>query len=37
VEAGRQADLVLVDGDPLADLGRLAEPVVVMQAGQRRR
>ena len=37
VEPGRQADLVLVDGDPLADLRRLAEPVVVMQAGQRRR
>jgi imidazolonepropionase-like amidohydrolase len=37
IEPGRQADLVLVDGDPLADLGRLASPVVVMQAGQRRR
>jgi imidazolonepropionase-like amidohydrolase len=37
IEPGRQADLILVDGDPLADLGRLAEPIIVMQAGQRRR
>jgi imidazolonepropionase-like amidohydrolase len=37
IEPGRRADLVLVEGDPLTDLGRLAEPVVVMQAGQRRR
>jgi imidazolonepropionase-like amidohydrolase len=37
IEPGRQADLILVDGDPLVDLGRLAEPIIVMQAGQRRR
>ncbi len=34
---GRQADLVLVEGDPLDDLRRLATPLVVLQAGQRRR
>ena len=37
VVAGHRADLVLVDGDPLTDLGRLASPVIVMQGGQRRR
>jgi len=37
VVPGQQADLVLVDGDPLTDLHLLASPVVVMQAGQRRR
>lgn len=37
IVSGLQADLVLVDGDPLTDLGRLASPIVVMQAGQRRR
>jgi imidazolonepropionase-like amidohydrolase len=34
VEPGRRADLVLVDGDPLADLGRLVDPALVMQAGR---
>lgn len=34
VEAGKLADLVLVEGDPLADLGRLAAPVAVYQAGR---
>jgi imidazolonepropionase-like amidohydrolase len=34
VEAGKQADLVLVEGDPLSDLRRLAEPAVVIQAGR---
>jgi imidazolonepropionase-like amidohydrolase len=34
VEVGKLADLVLVDGDPLGDLHRLAEPAVVMQAGR---
>lgn len=33
VEPGKRADLVLVDGDPLADLRRLAAPRLVMQAG----
>ena len=33
VGPGYRADLVLVDGDPLADLGRLASPVLVLQAG----
>jgi imidazolonepropionase-like amidohydrolase len=35
IEPGKQADLVLIDGDPLVDLGRLAEPVAVIQAGRR--
>ncbi|MFP5344007.1 MAG: amidohydrolase family protein [Candidatus Limnocylindria bacterium] len=34
IEVGRQADLVLVEGDPLADPGRLAAPVMVMQLGR---
>jgi imidazolonepropionase-like amidohydrolase len=34
IEAGKLADLVLVDGDPLVDLGRLATPVAVYQAGR---
>lgn len=34
VEPGKLADLLLVDGDPLADLGRLATPVAVVQAGR---
>ena len=34
IEPGRRADLVLVDGDPLADLHRLAEPRLVIQAGR---
>ncbi len=33
IEAGKLADLVLVDGDPLSDLGRLAGPAIVLQAG----
>ena len=33
VEVGKVADFMLVDRDPLADLGRLAEPVLVVQAG----
>jgi imidazolonepropionase-like amidohydrolase len=34
VEPGRLADLVLVSGDPLVDLGRLASPTMVVQAGR---
>jgi imidazolonepropionase-like amidohydrolase len=34
VEVGKLADLVLVDGDPLSDLRRLASPSLVMQAGR---
>ena len=34
VEPGKLADLVLVDGDPLADLTRLAAPKLVIQHGQ---
>jgi imidazolonepropionase-like amidohydrolase len=34
VEVGKVADLVLVDGDPLVDLGVLARPVGVWQRGQ---
>lgn len=34
VEPGKIADLILVDGDPLADLARLQAPRVVMQAGR---
>ena len=34
IEAGKIADLILVDGDPLDDLGRLAKPRQVMRAGQ---
>jgi imidazolonepropionase-like amidohydrolase len=33
IEPGKLADLVLVDGDPLADLGRLARPVLVLRGG----
>jgi imidazolonepropionase-like amidohydrolase len=33
VEAGKLADLVLVEGDPLTDLARLASPSLVIQAG----
>jgi len=33
VEPGKRADLLLVEGDPLADLARLARPVSVMQGG----
>jgi imidazolonepropionase-like amidohydrolase len=34
IEAGKLADLVLVDGDPTVDLGRLARPVGVWQSGR---
>ena len=34
VVPGRLADLILVDGDPLADLRRLAFPQLVMQGGR---
>ena len=34
VQPGHAADLVLVDGDPLADLGRLAHPRLVVQGGR---
>jgi imidazolonepropionase-like amidohydrolase len=34
VETGKVADLVLVDGDPLADLGRLVDPSLVVQGGR---
>ena len=34
VEVGKVADLVLVDGDPLVDLGVLARPVGVWQRGE---
>jgi imidazolonepropionase-like amidohydrolase len=34
VEPGKWADLVLVDGDPLTDLGVLARPVEVWQRGR---
>ena len=37
VAAGMTADLVLVDGDPLLDIGRLASPAVVIQGGVSRR
>lgn len=33
IEAGKVADLILVEGDPLQDLGRLADPILVVQAG----
>ena len=34
VDTGKLADLVLVDGDPIADLARLASPHLVMQGGR---
>jgi imidazolonepropionase-like amidohydrolase len=33
IEPGKRADLLLVEGDPLADLARLASPMAVMQGG----
>jgi imidazolonepropionase-like amidohydrolase len=33
IEPGKLADLVLVDGDPTADLRRLATPTLVMKGG----
>ncbi len=34
IEAGKRADLILVDGDPLVDLRRLERPRLVIQAGR---
>ncbi len=34
IHAGMHADLILIDGDPLTDLGRLCDPRLVMQAGR---
>jgi imidazolonepropionase-like amidohydrolase len=34
IAVGMRADLLLVDGDPLADLARLAEPVMVVRGGR---
>lgn len=34
IQAGRLADLILVDGDPLVDLGRLECPAIVIQRGR---
>jgi imidazolonepropionase-like amidohydrolase len=34
IEPGKRADLLLVEGDPLVDLARLASPVSVMQGGR---
>ncbi len=34
VAVGRRADLILVDGDPLADLRRLSDPRLVVQGGR---
>ena len=34
IEKGRYADLVAVQGDPLADITRLEHPVVVIQGGR---
>jgi imidazolonepropionase-like amidohydrolase len=34
IEAGKLADLVLVDGDPLADLSALSRPIAVWQGGR---
>jgi len=34
IEVGKLADLVLVEGDPLADLSFLAMPVAVWQCGR---
>jgi imidazolonepropionase-like amidohydrolase len=34
IEAGKLADLVLVDGDPLVDLATLSRPMAVWQAGR---
>jgi imidazolonepropionase-like amidohydrolase len=35
LRAGYDADLLVVDGDPVADIGALARPVAVFAAGQR--
>jgi imidazolonepropionase-like amidohydrolase len=34
VEAGKLADLLVVQGDPLADLNALAQPLLVLKGGQ---
>jgi imidazolonepropionase-like amidohydrolase len=34
LQAGYDADLLVVDGDPLADVGALARPVAVFAAGR---
>ena len=34
IAPGRRADVVMVDGDPLADLSRLASPRLVVQGGR---
>jgi imidazolonepropionase-like amidohydrolase len=34
VEVGKLADLLIVEGDPLADLGALARPLLVVHDGQ---
>jgi len=34
IAPGYRADMVLVESDPLADLGRRARPVLVLQAGR---
>jgi imidazolonepropionase-like amidohydrolase len=34
IEVGKLADLVLVEGDPIVDLSRLASPVAVWQGGR---
>ena len=35
LQAGYDADLLVVDGDPVADIGSLARPVAVFAAGRR--
>jgi imidazolonepropionase-like amidohydrolase len=35
LQAGYDADLLVVDGDPVADIGALARPVAVFAAGRR--
>ena len=34
IEVGKLADLVLVEGDPTTDLGRLATPALVIRGGE---
>ncbi len=34
LEAGKLADIVIIDGDPLADISALANVRVVIQAGR---
>jgi imidazolonepropionase-like amidohydrolase len=36
IEAGKRADLILVQGDPLSDVSTLREPVWVMHHGEMR-